>query len=273
MIRSASILLVGCGRMGFAMLKGWLDRGLPASRATIVDPGLSRETAQSLRGCPWFPTAEGASRIQAEPPDVVVVAVKPQILDRVLPAYREYSGRSLFLSVVAGKTVAAVEEILGGRTAVVRAMPNTPALVGAGMAALYANAQISDGQKTLARALLEAVGHTAWIENEDLMDAVTAVSGSGPAYIFWLTDCLAKAGVEAGLPKDLATRLAKQTVIGSGALMADTEEDVETLRQNVASPGGTTAAALEVLMADDGLGRMMRKTVEAATRRSRELAG
>jgi pyrroline-5-carboxylate reductase len=265
----STLLLVGCGKMGQALLGGWLSAG-QVSRCLVVEP-------QPV------PLPDGAvgivSQIQdtaAIPPDftpdAIVLAVKPQVMADVLPAYRRFAGQALFLSIAAGKTIASFEGSLGA-AAIVRAMPNTPAAVGRGISVACANERVDQAARGLAESLLSAVGEVAWAADEALMDAVTAVSGSGPAYVFLLAEVLAAAGVAAGLPADLAQRLARVTVAGSGELLHRSAEPAAQLRQNVTSPNGTTAAALAVLMAQPGLQDLMEKAVAAATRRSRELAG
>jgi pyrroline-5-carboxylate reductase len=262
------ILLVGCGKMGSALLEGWLERGQDPAGILVVEPS-GATSAKNVRIVP------DAASVPADfAPDIVVLAVKPQVMDKVLPAHRRHAGRAAFLSIAAGKTIRSFEEILGAETAIVRAMPNTPAAVGRGITVACPNGKVSADQRTACAALLEAVGEVAWIEDEVLMDAVTAVSGSGPAYVFLLAECLAAAGEKAGLPAELARRLARATVAGSGELLHQSAEDAATLRQNVTSPGGTTFAALQVLMRDqDGMTALLDEAVAAATRRSRELAG
>jgi len=266
----ARVWLVGGGKMGGALLTGWLDNGLTPDNATIIDPAL-REGPPGVRVA-----ADPADLIANAPrPDVLVLAVKPQIMDDVLPAYRALGGGpTAVLSVAAGRLISGFEAAFGAGTPVVRSIPNTPAAVHRGMTVACANAHVTDTVRTTCDALLGAVGDIAWVNDESLIDAVTAVSGSGPAYVFWLTECLARAGVEAGLPEDLAARIAQATVSGAGALMDATSEDPATLRRNVTSPNGTTAAALDVLMnGTDGLGPLMTRAVAAATNRSRALAG
>jgi pyrroline-5-carboxylate reductase len=261
------LLLVGCGKMGSAMLAGWLDRGLDPASAWVVDPGQSALPG----GVSRIDTA--AARALTPAPQVCVVAVKPQVMADILPAYAALAAQgTVFLSVAAGKTSAGLDSLLGGEAAVVRAMPNTPAAVGAGMTVLFANDRVSAEARATCEALMAAVGAVDWVDDEALMDAVTAVSGSGPAYAFLLAECLAAAGAAQGLPADLAAKLARQTVAGAGALLAAAPEDAATLRQNVTSPGGTTAAALAVLMDDAAFPAALRAAVAAATARSRELA-
>jgi pyrroline-5-carboxylate reductase len=207
-------------------------------------------------------------------PAVIVIAVKPQVAGEVVPATASWVGpSSVVVSIMAGQRLASLERALPGGTAVVRSMPNTPAAVGRGITVAVANPQVTAPQRDLAGRLLAAIGAVEWVADEAMLDAVTAVSGSGPAYVFLLAETLAQAGAAAGLPPDLAGRLARATVAGSGELLYRSTLDAETLRRNVMSPGGTTVAALEVLMDKDGLAPLMRRAVAAATRRSRELAG
>ncbi len=265
-------VLAGCGKMGGALLGGWLARGVAADRITVVEP--SDAAAGAARARHGVEVVAGPGDLDERlAPHVVVLAVKPQVIDEVAPAYRRFvAPGTVFLSIAAGKSIGAFTRHLGEGAAIVRAMPNTPAAVGRGITVLCANEAVTGGQRETCQGLLAAVGEVVWIDDESLLDAVTAVSGSGPAYVFLLIECLAEAGVDAGLGADLAARLARATVCGSGALAAESDEPAGTLRRNVASPGGTTEAALEVLMADDGLGPLMRRAVAAAARRSRELA-
>jgi pyrroline-5-carboxylate reductase len=270
---SSPRILVGCGKMGGALLSGWIERGADPQSLIIIEP--AAEAAEAIRA------AHGV-RVEADPsslpgdidPEVVIFAVKPQALDGIAPMYQGYSGgATVFLSIAAGKTIGFFEGALGADVAIVRTMPNTPAAVGRGITAAFANPHVGARQRALCQELLEAVGEVVWVDDEGLLDAVTAVSGSGPAYVFLLIECLADAGVAAGLPADIAARLARATVAGSGELARLSSEAADQLRRNVTSPGGTTEAALGVLMADDGLPPLMRRAVDAATRRSRELAG
>ena len=266
------LLLVGCGKMGGALLGGWLDRGMTPGDITVIEPGDGLAAGIAARHGVTVHTAPG-DLARGFSPAVVLFAVKPQTVDQVAPAYRAFAGAgTVFLTIAAGKTVAGFERHLGETAAVVRAMPNTPAAVRRGIAVAFANANVGDDQRAQCQALLEAVGEVAWVDDERLLDPVTAVSGSGPAYVFLLIECLAEAGIAAGLPEDLSSRLARATVAGAGELARLSEEPPGALRQNVTSPGGTTAAALEVLMAPDGLRPLMVRAVEAATRRARELA-
>jgi pyrroline-5-carboxylate reductase len=263
------LLLIGCGKMGGALLKGWLERGA-ARHVVVVEPGAGADAFAGER------LVERHKRPEEIPlefaPDVVVFAVKPQVMDGAVSPYKRFVGRSLFLSIAAGKTLRYFGRLLDDEAAVVRAMPNTPAAVGRGITVATANPRVTPTQRRLADTLLSAVGEVGWVDDETLIDAVTAVSGSGPAYVFLLIECLAKAGVAAGLPAELATRLARATVAGSGELARLSHEPASKLREAVTSPGGTTRAALDVLMATDGLEPLMIKAVAAAARRSRELA-
>jgi pyrroline-5-carboxylate reductase len=265
------LLLIGCGKMGGALLSGWLEQGVEAAAVTVVEPYAPAAKALAGRGVRCL-----AARREIAPdyaPAVVVFAIKPQQIDAAVPDYRPFvRPAAVFLSIAAGKTIGTFQSRLGEEAAVVRAMPNTPAAVGRGMSVLCANDRVSAAQRTLCGALLSAVGEVAWVEDEALLDPVTAVSGGGPAYVFLLIETLARAGVEAGLPEDLAMRLARQTVAGAGELVHQASEPAATLRANVTSPGGTTVEALNILMAPDGLQALMTRAIAAATRRSRELA-
>ena len=266
------LLLVGGGRMGGALLEGWLAQGLAADRVSVVEPNLDAHPTFLTKGCRCLTGAEGLAEDYA--PGLVLFAVKPQVIDAIVPAYRAYvRAETVFLSIAAGKGIPTFEALLSPDAAVARAMPNTPAAVGAGMSVLVANDRVTEAQRSLCESLLAAVGEVAWIDDEMLLDAVTAVSGSGPAYVFHLVEAMAEAGVACGLSPALAMRLARTTVVGAGELMSRSEESAEQLRRNVTSPGGTTQAALEELMAEGGLGALMKRAVGAAARRGRELAG
>ncbi|MFQ5786247.1 MAG: pyrroline-5-carboxylate reductase [Alphaproteobacteria bacterium] len=266
------LLLVGCGKMGGALLDGWLARGTAPGEISVVEP--SAALADALRARHGVAVADAPTVLdEAFAPRVVVLAVKPQAMDAAITAYRRFAvPGTVFLSIAAGKTIAYFARYLGDDAAVVRAMPNTPAAVGHGISVLCANPRVDAAQCETCGALLAAVGETVWIDDEALMDAVTAVSGSGPAYVFLLIECLARAGVEAGLPEALATQLARATVHGAGVLAARSPDPAATLRRNVTSPGGTTQAALKVLMGEGGFEILLEKAVAAAARRSRELA-
>ncbi|GLK75472.1 pyrroline-5-carboxylate reductase [Methylopila jiangsuensis] len=265
------IVLIGAGKMGGALLDGWLAGGLDPALAAVVDPGLPPEAAAALksRGVALVPDPAAIAA-----PAAVVLAVKPQMVADALPVAAAFmQPGAVLVSVLAGVTSAKLAAGLPAGAAVVRAMPNTPAAIGRGITGAFATAGVSAAQTALADALLKAGGQVEWLDDEGLIDAVTGVSGSGPAYVFLLAEALAEAGVKAGLPAELAARLARATVEGAGELLRRSPETPETLRRNVTSPNGTTAAALSVLMADDGLGALMARAVAAAAHRSRELAG
>jgi pyrroline-5-carboxylate reductase len=269
---TASLLLAGCGKMGVAMLAGWLDDKYAASDIMVVEP--FEKTARKLRKKYGVFTVSNPNVLpSAFLPDVIVFAVKPQIMDDVAPGYAKFAETGcVYLSIAAGKTIEYFEAKLGSNAAIVRSMPNTPAAVGRGMTVACGNPNVSATQSALCGSLLAAVGEVAWVEDEGLLDPVTAVSGSGPAYIFLLAECLTEAGIKAGLPQALAEQLARTTIAGSGELLSQSTETADTLRINVTSPGGTTAAALEVLMAENGMHSLFDQAILAATRRSRELA-
>jgi pyrroline-5-carboxylate reductase len=261
------IVLAGAGKMGGAMLSGWLARGLDAKRVGVIEPHPSDEIrALAANGIHLNPSPKAIGAATT-----LVVALKPQMFREAGVMLKSFTGpATLVVSIMAGATVASIEAVCGGM--VVRAMPNTPAAIGRGITVAVAASDVSAAQRAVADALLRATGSVEWIDDESLMDAVTAVSGSGPAYIFLLAEELARAGVEAGLPPELATKLARETVAGSGELLHRSELPSATLRQNVTSPGGTTAAALDVLMGKDGMQPLLTRAVAAATRRSKELA-
>ncbi len=263
---NASIFLVGAGRMGGALLRGWLAAGFAPGSLAVAEPHPSPEMAALLK------ERAIASAPQAAP-DVLVLAVKPQIMNQVLAVIAQFAGpQTAVLSIAAGRTVASIAAHFAPGAAIVRAMPNLPAEIGRGITAAYANAQVTQAHHALCEALLGAAGEVAWIEDENLMDAVTALSGSGPAYVFHLAECLAEAGAAAGLPPDLAAQLARATVTGAGELLHRSPLSPTQLRENVTSPGGTTAAGLSVLMGEPSLKDLIRATVAAAARRSRELS-
>jgi pyrroline-5-carboxylate reductase len=263
---SGNLALAGAGKMGGAMLAAWLAQGLAPRRTIVIDPQVSDD----IRGL----AAQGVRLNPADAGTVtaLVLAVKPQMFGEAGAALRALVGPdTLVVSIMAGTPIAAIEAACGG--AVVRAMPNTPAAIGRGMTVAVAAPVVNAAQRALADQLLRATGAVEWAADEGLMDAVTAVSGSGPAYVFLLAEELARAGIAAGLPAGLAVTLARETVAGAGELLHRSTLDAAVLRQNVTSPGGTTAAALAVLMAPDGMAALMTRAVAAATARSRELAG
>jgi pyrroline-5-carboxylate reductase len=264
----ASLLLVGAGKMGGAMLEGWLGLGLDPQRINIIDPAAdARMTALSQEKGIAFGAPAG-------PPDALVLAIKPQMLEaaasEVLPLIGE---TTLILSILAGKTLANLEARFGEKKAIVRAMPNLPAAIGYGVTGAIANKTVTEAQHQIADALLAAVGSVEWLQDEKWVDALTAISGCGPAYVFYLVECLTEAGMEAGLPADLSARLARATIEGSGQLLAHNPASPDELRCNVTSPNGVTAAALDVLMAENGLLPLLKRTILAAKRRAAELAG
>lgn len=264
------LLLIGCGKMGGAMLEGWLARGLAPGKAFVVEP--AGAPALAGRGITVLSSLDDVP--PGLDPAAVVVAVKPQTMDKVLPRLSGILGpRSLVLSIAAGKRIALFEGACGAGTPVVRAMPNTPAAVGRGMTVLVAGTAAGAAERDLAERLCAAVGATGWVEDEGLIDVVTALSGGGPAYVFLMIEVLARAGERLGLAPDLAMRLARETVSGSGELARLSAEPADQLRRNVTSPAGTTERALNVLMAEDGLQPLFDRAIEAATLRSRELAG
>lgn len=263
------LVLAGAGKMGGALLAGWLSAGLRASALCVVDPAAPPATIAML--------ARVGGRVEATAPKgtiagALVIAVKPQAIPETIPAFRGLVGDdTLVLSIAAGIPLASLRATVGGGQ-VVRSMPNTPAQIGKGITVAVAGADVGAAPRALATALLSAAGAVEWVADEGLIDAVTAVSGSGPAYVFLLAETMAEAGVAAGLPAELARKLADATISGAGALLAATGEDPATLRNNVTSPKGTTAAALDVLMAKDGLGPLVRRAVAAAKKRAEELA-
>ena len=262
------ILLVGCGRMGSAMLAGWREQGLAASVA--VDPA---PEAASQAGPDLTVVADASSIPSGFVPAAVVLAVKPQSAAEALPLHARFAGKAVFLSIMAGRTIGGMRSLLGDTAAIVRAMPNTPAAVRQGVTVACPGPGVDSAQRTLCDRLLQAIGVVAWAEDEALLDPVTAVSGSGPAYVFLLAELMERAAIEQGIPADLARLLARQTVSGSGALLAASTEDAAALRVAVTSPGGTTERALAVLMAAEAWPAALSKAIAAATVRSRELAG
>jgi pyrroline-5-carboxylate reductase len=264
-----TLVLVGAGKMGSAMLDGWLARGLSPKKITVIEPQpVKAVKALARRGVKLNP------KDKVGVASAIVIAVKPQSAPEALPPLARYIDKAtLVLSIMAGRTIGFLEKSLPAGTAIVRAMPNTPAAIGRGISVAVANAKISKRQRKQASDLLSAIGKVEWVVDEALMDAVTALSGSGPAYIFLLAECMARGGISAGLPAELATRLARETVAGSAELLHRSDLDAATLRQNVTSPGGTTAAALEVLMGPGGFDQLLTQAIAAATHRSRDLAG
>lgn len=263
-IEERGLVLLGCGKMGSAMLAGWLAGGLPATSVWVLDPHPSD----------WLlSTGVHVNKGLPDAPAIVLIAVKPQMMGEALPAMQALgNGATVFLSVAAGTSIATFENALGSQSPIIRAMPNTPAAIGRGVTAIVGNAHATADHLDMADGLLRAVGQVVRLADEGQMDAVTAVSGSGPAYVFHLVETLAAAGEAEGLPADLAMQLAKATVGGAGQLAEEADEDPSQLRVNVTSPNGTTQAALEVLMdAENGFPALLRRAVKAAADRSREL--
>ncbi|MEM1130538.1 MAG: pyrroline-5-carboxylate reductase [Pseudomonadota bacterium] len=264
-IERRGLVLLGCGKMGSALLSGWLESGIPAHSIWVVDPHPSD----------WLGAVDGVHLNQDLPKDpaIILVAVKPQMMTEALPSVDDFGGGgTLVVSIAAGTTIRSLEAALGSTTPVIRTMPNTPAAVGRGITAIIGNAAAHEDHLLLAERLLSTVGQTVRLDDEAQMDAVTAVSGSGPAYVFHLIETLAEAGADQGLPDDLALQLARATVAGAGHLAENAPEDPAQLRVNVTSPGGTTAAALTVLMdRETGFPSLMGRAVAAATARSRAL--
>jgi len=265
------LVLVGCGKMGGALLRGWLARGVDPKLVTVVDikpTGIDDIAAKGVQVL-----TKGSDLPAGLKPAMLLLAVKPQFMDDALPDYRRFVGPdATFLSIAAGKTLAYFKDRLGAGAEIVRSMPNTPAAVGRGITVIYRDPKVRQDRLDLCGELLKACGKVEWVDAEDLLNAVTAVSGGGPAYVFLLIECLAEAARAAGLPADLAMRLARETVSGSGELARLSDESAAQLRQNVTSPKGTTLEALNVLMAPDGLQPLMTRAIAAATARSRELA-
>ncbi|MDO5705916.1 MAG: pyrroline-5-carboxylate reductase [Paracoccus sp. (in: a-proteobacteria)] len=260
-LNARGLVLVGCGRMGGAMLRGWLDRGLNPEAVTVIDPNIGAE---------WQGKGLRLNAALPADPTVLVIAVKPQMMGDVLPALAAVRGATV-ISVAAGTTIAQFEKHFHG-TAIVRVMPNTPAAIGQGISAIIGNAAASETDLALTESLMGAVGQVVRLNSEDQMDAVTGLSGSGPAYVFHLIETMTAAGIAQGLAPDLALNLARATVAGAGALAMQTGTDPAILRENVTSPGGTTAAGLRELMdPDHGLPPLMARTVAAATARGKEL--
>jgi pyrroline-5-carboxylate reductase len=264
------LLLVGAGKMGGALLEGWLKQGLDPSTVFIQDPALSE--AMTALAARHGIVANDAPELPS-PPAVILIAVKPDVAEKLLPEVEPMVGKnSVMLSIAAGLTLESLARYLPDSVAVVRAMPNTPASVGQGITVCIANPNVTPEQKRECDALLSAVGEIVWVEDEALLDPVTAVSGSGPAYVFLLAECLEEAGINAGLPHDLAKQLARATVAGAGELLRRSDLEPATLRKNVTSPKGTTAAALDVLMSKGELKDLFARAVAAAAKRSRELS-
>lgn len=265
-----SVVLVGAGNMGGAMLSGWLKSGVPGSSVTVIDPGPSEGMLKQIADAGATYTKDVPAGLTA---GILFLALKPQVMEAVLPPLKSLVGpQTVVVSVAAGKTLAFMEHHLGV-AAMVRAMPNTPAMIGRGVTGAFANNAVSAEQRDMVHRLLKVSGPVEWLDGEEQINAVTAVSGSGPAYVFYLVECMAEAGRKAGLQADLAMRLARETVAGAGELLHQSPDAAAKLRQNVTSPGGTTAAALAVLMAEGGMQPLFDEAIEAARKRAEELAG
>ena len=268
---NGTLVLVGAGKMGGAMLEGWLKAGAAPKKIVALDPGPPAEVKTLLEKHGIRHNPDVSTITDAE---VVLTAVKPQVADDVLaPLHGLARSKPLILSIMAGKTIAKLAGYFGEDASIIRTMPNTPAAVGRGITGMVGNAHVSPAQMALAQQLLSTIGEVVVVDTEEQIDWVTGVSGSGPAYVFFMTECLAAAGEKLGLSPKVAEQLARATVAGSGELMRQSGIDAGTLRQNVTSPKGTTYEALQVLMADNGLKPLMEKAVAAAARRSKELAG
>jgi len=270
-LAAARLLLVGCGKMGGALLRGWFAGGAKPENVVAIEPSKDAAAAFAEDPSPLF--VDSLDNLpESFRPDVIILAVKPQVMGEVAPAYAPYAeSGAVFLSIAAGTPIRYFEKALSTAAPIVRSMPNTPAAVGRGVTAAMCNANVLPTGRALCEQLLRAVGDVVWVTDEADIDAVTAISGSGPAYVFHLVEAMTAAGIAEGLSPEAAGTLARATVAGAGELLHQSPEDAATLRQNVTSPGGTTAAALDVLMAEDGLGALMRRAIAAAANRSREL--
>lgn len=262
------VVLVGCGKMGSALLNGWLAQGILPLQITVVEPieYASIAKGHGLRAVPDY------EQIRHDiPRHVVVFAVKPQILDNILPTYAGQEKVDWYVSIAAGKTMEFYERFLGNKSPIIRAMPNLPATIGKGVTGLYANSYVDKRQKEKTEYLFKAVGEYVWLTEELQMDMVTAISGSGPAYIFYFIECLREIGEQLGLVKEVAHKLALSTVYGSASLAKQTDIDIKDLRKAVTSPKGTTEAALGILESSPGLKELMLQAVKAAMKRAEEL--
>ncbi|TDI62794.1 MAG: pyrroline-5-carboxylate reductase [Alphaproteobacteria bacterium] len=267
-----TLLLVGAGKMGSALLRGWLEQAVvPAEQIAILEPAVAADLAELVAAHGLDLNPPIASLVGGDL-SAVVIAVKPQVMGDVLPDLQPLmSPKTIFLSIAAGTTIDTIAQHLGREALIARAMPNTPASIGRGITGLFVPSTLKPDQLAYCRRLLAAVGDVVLIDSESLIDVVTAVSGSGPAYVFLLIECLAAAGMDAGLPEDVAKELAIATIAGAGELARLSDDSVTQLRRNVTSPGGTTEAALDILMADGELARLMNRAVRAAIERAKEL--
>ena len=263
------ILLVGCGKMGGALLSGWLKQNIKASNISVIEPQKNNLDIFLKDGVNLYSKFEDLHYLYK--PDFVLFAVKPQMMDEIVPDYKYFSGKTTFISIAAGKTITYFESLLGKKSAIIRAMPNTPAAVGRGITVACGNSFVIKKTQETCLALLTAVGDARWLDDENLIDAVTAISGSGPAYVFLLTETMLQAGMDAGLSRKMATELAVKTVAGSGELLRQSSQKISVLRKNVTSPGGTTEAALSVLMGKNGMQTLISDAVIKAIHRSKAL--
>jgi len=264
------ILIVGFGNMGRALVRGWLDAGIKPATISVAD---QQEQARTEAASWGLRIVDDTANEQDAGVDVLVLAVKPQQVDAALSGFEQLiADNGVIVSIAAGRTIESLQQHTPDTRAIVRSMPNLPAAIACGTTVLYANDVVSDDQRKLCAGLLSAVGAVFWIDHETMFDAVTAISGSGPAYVFLLTECLTAAGVRQGLPERLAAALARHTVAGAGAYALDSQTSVSVLREQVTSPGGTTAAALSIFMEDDALEQLVDEAVAAAAARSAELS-
>ena len=264
------ILLVGCGNMGQALVHGWLDQGFNSEDIRVVEPNETVQIELSSTGVQCYDLLERLPNNYS--PEVIFFAIKPQIMETTIPAYAKFNSTALFISIAAGKTVNFLENHLGTKTAIIRVMPNTPASIRKGISGAFANSNSTEHQKKICHQLMSAVGEFCWLEHEDLINAVTALSGSGPAYVFLFSEYIANAGKLLGLSEELSERLARMTIFGSGALLCHSNESAATLRKKVTSPGGTTEAALDILMKNNTLKILLEDSILQASARSKELA-
>jgi pyrroline-5-carboxylate reductase len=263
------ILLVGCGKMGGALLSGWLNQSIKASNISVIEPQKNNLDIFLKNGVNLYRKFEDLENHYE--PDFILFAVKPQMMDEIVPDYRCFSEKTTFISIAAGKTIAYFESQLGKKNAIIRAMPNTPAAVGRGITVACGNSFVKKKTQETCLALLTAVGDARWLDDESLIDAVTAISGSGPAYVFLLAETMLQAGMDAGLGCKMATELAVKTVAGSGELLQQSSEKISVLRKNVTSPGGTTEAALSILMGKNGMQKLISEAVIKAIQKSKLL--
>jgi pyrroline-5-carboxylate reductase len=266
---NSKILLVGCGKMGGALLSGWLNQNIKASNISVIDPQKNNLDKFLRYGVNLYSDFEDLEH--SYKPDFIFFAVKPQMMDEVIPDYRQFSGTTTFISIAAGKTITYFESKLGENNSIIRAMPNTPAAIGRGITVACGNSSVKKKTQETCLTLLTAVGEARWLDDENLIDAVTAISGSGPAYVFLLAETMLQAGIDAGLDRQLATELAVKTVAGSGELLQQSSDKISVLRKNVTSPGGTTEAALSVLMRKNGMQKLISEAVIKAILKSKAL--